>query len=270
MRTKKEEQQKESERLEEERLARQRLEQEKLEQIAEARKLLALMEEERRAAEIQEELEAAAVAERAQREKDKIEAAAAAERAQKEKEELQEEQLRRERAAEARIARKARAAADVLEEAQREAAEKHTEDGSREQAEIPFIARRSMIESARAPSPPSGVPDMHDRSPVSDRPFRSYRSFAPHAPKLRAHEAGPNHAPKPYAVAQLIEDNRPPAPSPPMSKARPRYVKSIYVFDERIARVFLGATVNHDIGPKVNMLNIHKLTHRTLINCYTD
>jgi hypothetical protein len=245
MRAKKEEQQRESERLEQERLARERLEQEKLEQIAEARKLLASMEEERRAAEIREELEAAAAAERVQKEKDEIEAAAAAERARKEKEELQEEQLRRERAAEARIARKARAAAEVLEEAQREAAERHTEEGSREQAEIPFIARRSMIESARAPSPPSGVPDMHDRSPVSDRPFRSYRSFVPHAPKLRTHEAGP---PKPYAVAQLIEDNRPPAPSPPMSKARPRYVHSMHLLYERIARVFLGATVNHDTG----------------------
>jgi hypothetical protein len=145
------------------------------------------------------------------------------------------------------------------------AAERHAEDGSREQAEIPFIARRSMIESARAPSPLSGVPDMQDRSPVSDRPFRSYRSFAPHAPKLRTHEAGPNHAPKPYAVAQLIEDNRPSAPSPPMSKVRPRYVNSIQLLDEHIARVFFGATVNHYTGPKANMLKIHKLTHRTLM-----
>ena len=265
MRVKKEEQQRESERLEEERLARERLEQEKLEQVSEARKLLALMEEERRAEEAQEEIEAAAVAERAQKEKDEIEAAAAAERARKEKKELEEEQLRREKAAQARIARKARAAAEVLAEEQRLAAERHAEDGSREQAEIPFIARRSMIESARAPSPLSGVPDMQDRSPVSDRPFRSYRSFAPHAPKLRTHEAGPNHAPKPYAVAQLIEDNRPSAPSPPMSKVRPRYVNSIQLLDERIARVFFGATVNHYTGPKANMLKIHKLTHRTLM-----
>lgn len=89
-----------------------------------------------------------------------------------------------------------------------------------------------VADAARAPSPPlSHAPeppaalDMLDRMP----PTRAdqYPS-SPHSPGTEA--ARPKKRTtdpaRPQAVTQLIEDNRPPAPSPPVGRARPRYVSS--------------------------------------------
>ncbi|KAG9381797.1 hypothetical protein A1F94_007451 [Pyrenophora tritici-repentis] len=237
-RAKEEEERKESERLEQERVAREMVEQERQEQIAEARKLLELMEQERREEEeAREEMEAAAMADRARR------AAEQLDRERLNREQQEQEQLHHDQTEHDGLETEARAAPDTDEHAQRaadqdEAARSAAEEPrwrhTSHQEEAPQVpqasarARQPLAESpARGSSPSSAVPGMHDRSPTSatfDPPFRSYRSAAPHAPKLRRQEAGPNHVPKPYAVSQLIEDNRPPAPSPPMSRVRPRHV----------------------------------------------
>lgn len=232
---------KESERLQRERITCERSEREALEQVAEARKLLALMEQERRAIEAQEEIEKAAFAERAKREN----------------EQLEYKQMQRERLEQHRRDMEARMAAEAAASAQKEAdqvaaARKAIEETSRdripnETIEAPMPPptgqeRRPAAEPARAQTPPSAGYGAYERSPgQSDRPFRSYRSFAPHARKLRTQEAGPNYPPKPYAVSHLMEDDIPPAPSPPMSKVRPRYVKFVSLSYSHGTRPFLGS-----------------------------
>jgi serine/arginine repetitive matrix protein 2 len=203
----------------------ERLDTEKAEQEAMARQLLKQMELERRA--------------------EAEEAARAAEQARQEAEAEEEEQ----RAELERLEVNAREAAEFADKTQREAEEAEVVRIAAEQAldepishptgNEPFQAlanpvpqRDPVLESARVPIPRSAASSPHDRpaSATSDRPSRSHRSPAPHVPKLRMQEAGPHYAPKPQAVSQLIEDNRPPAPSPPMGKARPRYAYAQYSF----------------------------------------
>lgn len=74
---------------------------------------------------------------------------------------------------------------------------------------------------AQAPEPaPPSLP-LH-RSEEVDQLLHSKRTAA--SPALPA--------PKPQAVSQLIEDNRPPAPSPPVARARPRHVPAFDSEDE--------------------------------------
>lgn len=258
---------KESERLQRERVTREGSEQEALEQVAEARKLLALMEQERRAIEAQEEIEKAAFAERAKREN----------------EQLEYKQMQRERLEQHRRDMEARMAAEAAASAQKEAdqvaaARRAIEETSRDQipnetTEAPMPPptgqeRRPAAEPARAQTPPSAGYGAHERSPgQSDRPFRSYRSFAPHARKLRTQEAGPNYPPKPYAVSHLMEDDIPPAPSPPMSKVRPRYVKFVSLSYSHGTRPFLGSH-NYMVFAPNWTLSIHRATPRTLTSFF--
>lgn len=218
------EEQKESEKRQRESAIRERVERETLEQVFEAKRLLALMEQEIRANEAQEEIEKAALAERAKREN----------------EQLEYKQMQRERLEQHRRDMEARMAAGGATSAQKEAdqieaARKAIEEATRDR--IPNgVGPCPMPPSAaqqrwpadepppRAETPPSAVNGAHNRSPSqSDRPFRSYRSFAPHARKLRTQEAGP-YPPKPYALTHSLEDDIPAAPSPPVSRVRPRYV----------------------------------------------
>jgi hypothetical protein len=94
-------------------------------------------------------------------------------------------------------------------------------------SDIP-AAGAPVPELARALTPPgadeTGRLHRLSASSRSGRLPRSHRSVAREIPKLRTHETDGIHAPKPQAVAQLIEDNRPAAPSPPMGRTRPRYV----------------------------------------------
>lgn len=215
--------QKDPAKLRRERSIRERAERETLEQVYEAKRLLALMEQEIRATEAQDEIEKAALAERAKREN----------------EQLEYKQMQRERLEQHRRNTEARLAANGTTSAQKEteqveAARRAIEEASRDR--VPNDAgpppmpptgsqeRRAAAEPARAQTPPSGGyrAQAQDHSPgQSDRPFRSYRSFAPHARKLRTQGAGPNYPPKPYAVSRFMDDDIPPAPSPPMSRVRP-------------------------------------------------
>ena len=221
---------------------RERIERETLEQVTEAKRLLALMEQEIRATEAQDEIEKAALAERAKREN----------------EQLEYKQMQRERMEQRRRDMEARMAASGTTSAQKEAdqveaARKAIEEasrargpngvGSRPMASSPAQERWPGDELPRARTPPSAGYRAHDRSPSqSDRPFRSFRSFAPHARKLRTQEAGPNYPPKPYSVSHFLEDDIPAAPSPPMSRVRPRYVvQSLFpLFSSHVVRLFSG------------------------------
>jgi hypothetical protein len=214
----------ESERKQQEGAIRERIERETLEQVFEAKRLLALMEQEIRATEAQDEIEKAALAERAKREN----------------EQLEYKQMQRERLEQQRRDMEARMAASGITSAQKEAdqveaARRAIEGtsrarilngvGARPMPSSPAQERWPADELPRARTPPSAGRRAHDRSPSqSDRPFRSYRSFAPHARKLRTQEAGPNYPPKPYSVSHFLEDDIPAAPSPPMSRVQPRYV----------------------------------------------
>jgi hypothetical protein len=73
----------------------------------------------------------------------------------------------------------------------------------------------SLVATARPPSPPEAAPS----------PPRSFA--APYSPRSVTTERPPApiaSPPKPGAVKQVIEENRPPAPSPPVTRARPRHV----------------------------------------------
>ncbi|KAI8940088.1 hypothetical protein NX059_003806 [Plenodomus lindquistii] len=80
------------------------------------------------------------------------------------------------------------------------------------------------VQPARAPAPPA----VASPPPSLSGPRWSYRDLeSPHsrrveAPKRRSRDSDPIYAPRPHAVAQLIEDNRPPAPSPPIGRAHLR------------------------------------------------
>ncbi|CAO2656774.1 Nn.00g055770.m01.CDS01 [Neocucurbitaria sp. VM-36] len=148
------------------------------------------------------EQEAAEVAEKAQKE-------AEAEEAQRQEEA---DRLEKERTEHKRLEQEAKDAAQVAERAQEEAEEAGAARIAAEQAlREPTPIPEPTIEPARAPSPPS-------RS--------SPRSVTREETKRRVHEPGPIHAPRPQAVTQIIEDNRPPAPSPPVGRIRSRHMSA--------------------------------------------
>jgi serine/arginine repetitive matrix protein 2 len=241
-----------------ERLEQEKAEKDQLSQEAEARKLLERLEQERRATEAHEKMIADEAAERAQEAEAKAEEQCKDLESKDEQESMdcgkseQEamarellKQMELERHAEAQeaadAAKRTQEEAEVREELQRVELERleveareiagdvriAAEQASKESTPHSSEPQQEVLDSARAPLPRTAASSPHDRpaSATSDRPSRSQRSPAPHVPKLRTQEAGPYHAPapKPQAVSQLIEDSRPPAPSPPIGRGRPRY-----------------------------------------------
>lgn len=86
---------------------------------------------------------------------------------------------------------------------------------------------RAMSPPSNMASEPSAAPSPPGRSAHIERTQQHANFSNPPATeglRRKAHNSDPIHAPRPQAVAQLIEDNRPPAPSPPVGRLRPRYV----------------------------------------------
>jgi serine/arginine repetitive matrix protein 2 len=193
-----------TEKSEQEAIARQLLKQMELERHAEAQESARAAEQARQEAKVKEEQH------RVEIERLEVEAREAAEFAEKTQREVKQAEI-------ARIA---------AEQALDEPIPDPNWSEPHQVLTTPVPQQDPVVAYTRAPIPRSAASSPHDRpaSATSDRPSRSYRSPAPHVPKLRTQEAGPNHALRPQAISQLIEDNRPPAPSPPIGRARPRYV----------------------------------------------
>jgi hypothetical protein len=134
-------------------------------------------------------------------------------------------------------------------------------------SDIP-AAGAPVPELARALTPPGAdeTARLHrlSASSRSGRLPRSHRSIVREIPKLRTHETDRIHAPKPHAVAQLIEDNRPAAPSPPMGRTRPRYVCPAFL-SRGVSPAFSMASTRLWIAMRTP-LRMHKAASRNCSN----
>lgn len=92
------------------------------------------------------------------------------------------------------------------------------------------VARSSSPRSVTTEASKTKVPASESSSRAVGAPRSEDVDHLSHSRRTTGSPAMP--APKPQAVSQLIEESRPPAPSPPVGKARPRHVPAFDSEDE--------------------------------------
>jgi hypothetical protein len=200
-------------------------EQDRRQQEAKARMLLESMEQEKHAGEAAEAAETAELA-RKEAEAKVREQQEGLERLEQNR--VEQEQINYERLNQERLDREAREAAKTAKNAQREAEEAEAARMAAEQALREPISIENEVSQA-SPTP------LNEREPVAE----STRTATP-PPAVRTPSRRSIHVPRPQAVTQLMEEDRPPAPSPPVGRVRPRYVIS-YRFHQTILRFHQAA-----------------------------
>jgi serine/arginine repetitive matrix protein 2 len=142
----------------------------------------------------------------------------------------------------------------------------HPETLPRPSAASRGVRTSNPVSRLPTPTAPVGLTSS-PRSVASDVPRSRVPAAEPPPQATHAHRAEDPHltingrntssspalpAPRPQAVSQLIEENRPPAPSPPVARARPRHIPAFDSEDDsdsalvRPRRQFRGGEDPHD------------------------
>ncbi|KAH8733056.1 hypothetical protein GQ44DRAFT_17983 [Phaeosphaeriaceae sp. PMI808] len=234
----------EQEKLEQEKLEQEKLEQEKLEQERIEQEMLEAQRVEEERIE-KEKVEAAELAQ-----KQALEAEAEATRLAEEKKALEAQTQADAEAEAARIAeeeelKKAASASETAQELVFEADSKPTNlstpppEALAEPPTAPSVPANDPVNRLPTPaetvdrsnSPHSVATDASKTKPRASEPspkaVPAHRSMdANHIAYGRQSSSSPMTAPKPQAVSQLLEESRPPAPSPPIGRVRPRHIST--------------------------------------------